>query len=418
VIRNPPDEERILDAVRKATDDDGPRLVAADWYDDRDDPRGRFIRVQLALARLSPYDSRRVRFEREERELLGLYGKLWMSTLAAKATGIVFRRGFIDELNMTARQFLASAEEVFSFAPIRQLHLLDAGQNLPAVLASPFLARLAGLSIYAQYLGGTGHFTALLAGSPSLKNLKQLRIGRNRLRDDDLTQFVQSPLADSLEDLDLHENELTDEIAASLGEAGTFPKLCRLNVSRTRVGPVAASAIATAGHRPVLTALNLAGNEAVGRVSTSDLGLFRVAELDLTETQLTVFAMDRYVQAVDTPSLRVLTAVGNPLGNAGAERLATSPAFGNVRILDLKRCEIGSDGAEQIAHSQTLVRLERLDLTSNPIDPLGWAALLSKANLKSLRRLDLPEAGISAVLRDALNRKYNRVRKTSKLPVL
>lgn len=415
MTRNSPDEERLLDAVRNAPDDDGPRLVAADWYDDRDDPRGRFIRVQLALARLSPYDSRRARYATEEREQLALYGKLWMSTLAAKATGIVFRRGFIDELNMTARQFLASAEEVFSYAPIRQLHLLDAGQNLPAVLASAFLSRLAGLSIYAQYLGGTGHFTALLAGSSALKNLKQLRIGRNRLRDDDLSQFANSPLAESLEELDLHENELTDEIATSLGGAGAFPKLRRLNLSRTRVGPLAASAIATAGHRPVIAWLNLAGNEAVGRVATSDLGLFRVAELDLSETQLTVFAIDRYLQAVDRPTLRVLMATGNPLGNAGAARLASSPAVAELRVLDLKRCEIGSDGAEHLAHSRTLTRLERLDLTSNPIDPLGWAALLSKANLKSLRRLELPEAGISAVLRDALNRKYNRMKKSSLL---
>lgn len=409
------DEERLLDAVRNAPDDDGPRLVAADWYDDRNDPRGRFIRVQLALARLSPYDARRVRFEREERELLGLYGKLWMSTLAAKATGIVFRRGFIDELNMTARQFLASAEDVFHFAPIRQFHLLDAGQNLPAVLASPHLARLAGLSIYAQYLGGTGHFTELLAGSQSLRTLKQLRIGRNRLRDDDLVRLAPSPLAESLEELDLHENDLSDEASASLAGGSFFPRLSRLNLSRTRIGPLAASSIATAGHRPVLQCLNVAGNESFGRVTATDLRLFQVAELDVSETQLTVLAVDRYLQVVGTPAMRRLIAVGNPLGNGGATNLANAQALSELRVLDLRRCEIGSDGAESIAHSPVLARLERLDLTSNPIDPLGWAALLTKANGRSLRRLELPDAGISAVLREALNRRYNRLKKSSLL---
>ena len=48
-----PEEAALLDRVCADPDDDGPRLVFADWLDERNDPRGEFIRVQVALARVA-----------------------------------------------------------------------------------------------------------------------------------------------------------------------------------------------------------------------------------------------------------------------------------------------------------------------------------------------------------------------------
>lgn len=49
-----PDEEAFLAAIRAQPDDDTARLVFADWLDDRDDPRGRFVRLHLALRSTAP----------------------------------------------------------------------------------------------------------------------------------------------------------------------------------------------------------------------------------------------------------------------------------------------------------------------------------------------------------------------------
>lgn len=46
--------EALLATIREHPDLDGPRLVYADWLEERGDPRGEFIRVQLELAVVSP----------------------------------------------------------------------------------------------------------------------------------------------------------------------------------------------------------------------------------------------------------------------------------------------------------------------------------------------------------------------------
>jgi uncharacterized protein (TIGR02996 family) len=52
-------EEHFLQAILAAPDDDTPRLVYADWLDERGDPRGEFIRLQCELAKLAVADGRR-----------------------------------------------------------------------------------------------------------------------------------------------------------------------------------------------------------------------------------------------------------------------------------------------------------------------------------------------------------------------
>ena len=48
------DDDALLRAVRAAPADDAPRLVYADWLDERGDPRGPFLRAQTALRPLPP----------------------------------------------------------------------------------------------------------------------------------------------------------------------------------------------------------------------------------------------------------------------------------------------------------------------------------------------------------------------------
>src|SRR5262245_9393769 len=104
----------FLARIRELPDDDGPRLIFADWPDEQGDPRGECIRVQVALARLPEHDRRRLKLARIERDLLTRFADVWAEPIRGLATGPVFRRGFVEEVKVTARQFLAHPDALFA----------------------------------------------------------------------------------------------------------------------------------------------------------------------------------------------------------------------------------------------------------------------------------------------------------------
>ena len=87
----------MLRAIREAPEDDTPRLVYADWLQERGDPRGELIAVQCALHGLSPADPRRAKLEGREEELLDAHEARWRAELPLRR-GVAlgpFVRGFV-----------------------------------------------------------------------------------------------------------------------------------------------------------------------------------------------------------------------------------------------------------------------------------------------------------------------------------
>jgi uncharacterized protein (TIGR02996 family) len=82
----PQGEEALLAAIYDAPDDDGPRLVYADYLTEKGDPRGEFIALQIRGG-----DPKR------EKELIKKHGAGWLGPLAPVLLkeGIEFRRGFV-----------------------------------------------------------------------------------------------------------------------------------------------------------------------------------------------------------------------------------------------------------------------------------------------------------------------------------
>lgn len=78
----------LLAAIYEHPDDDGPRLVYADWLQERGDPRGEFIALQVR-GELDAAGAKR------ERELLKQHGKAWLGPLAKVLNSeVTWRRGF------------------------------------------------------------------------------------------------------------------------------------------------------------------------------------------------------------------------------------------------------------------------------------------------------------------------------------
>jgi uncharacterized protein (TIGR02996 family) len=122
-------EDAFRQAILEDPDDDGPRLVYADWLDDHGDPdRAAFIRVQCELARLPAEDERRSELQARERRLL--VRNYWEWTAGCRdwpvhLRQVRFRRGFVEQLRgWQPRPFLAQAPALFGTYPIRDLGIL------------------------------------------------------------------------------------------------------------------------------------------------------------------------------------------------------------------------------------------------------------------------------------------------------
>src|SRR6516162_10276737 len=78
------DEQAFVQAILANLTDDGPRLVYADWLEERGDPRGEFLRLQTALTRMPRKDKQQARFRKHLKQLrahLDAEALAWLNTL-------------------------------------------------------------------------------------------------------------------------------------------------------------------------------------------------------------------------------------------------------------------------------------------------------------------------------------------------
>src|SRR5436190_23323997 len=93
-------DDAFLQAILEDPDDDTPRLIYADWLEERGAPRGEFIRVQCELATLEPDSPRRRILEARERHLLAAHRTDWLGPIREMANEWVFRRGFVESVKL------------------------------------------------------------------------------------------------------------------------------------------------------------------------------------------------------------------------------------------------------------------------------------------------------------------------------
>jgi len=176
------DEQRmLLKAVTDHPDDDAPRLAYADWCDRRGDPRGRFIRVQIELAKIGEHrdDPNRLPLQWESTELLSLYEHEWMPQGHPYILRSKFHRGFIASIELTADDFLEHASDLYAQFPIQLIEIEKMSGRAREVLTSPHLEQICAASF-----------------------------SRSKLTDDDIRAFAQSPFIRNIWWLDLTFNKI------------------------------------------------------------------------------------------------------------------------------------------------------------------------------------------------------------------
>lgn len=402
-----PHEAAFLARICADPDDDGPRLVFADWLDEHDQAdRAEFIRVQCALAQMPTDDPRYPLLAGIETNLLARYHALWSRNLMGIAGWAEFRRGFVETVNIPARQFLARANDLFLIAPVRHVRFLDVGSSLPHLLQSPYMGRLSGLTIYAQHLGED--LPRALVESPHLDGLRNLNIRRNRIGDRGVERLAWSPRFRHLTHLDLGDNALGDTGVRALAESTNLSQLTDLNLWRNEVTRAGLGCLTTS---PALLNLRYLGLGVNYVGDTQDQAprtgvAISLQSLDLSENGLTA---DHVPLLLEMPGLQTLATwdIGNnEIGNAGAEALGDWSAASSLRTLLVNNNRIGDDGARALARSPYLHNVLELNLSDNPIHDSGAFEFLNTRCFPRLKRLSLPCLGLTPQMRKAVSARF------------
>ena len=186
------DADALLAAVLAGPDADLPRLVYADWLEEREEAaRAEFIRVQVELAHERGADAERmIELRAREAALLAVHGERWLAPLrepGAPLDGLtashgMFRRGFVEVVWMPARRFLREADRLFRLAPVRELRVTQATWlDVYELVGSAPFARLAGLDLSDHNLGVIA--SEMFTRVPAVAGLRVLRLRGCNLTD-------------------------------------------------------------------------------------------------------------------------------------------------------------------------------------------------------------------------------------------
>jgi hypothetical protein len=146
-------DARLIEDIRNAPDDDGPRLV---WADEIGGERGELVVIQLDLERGGLTVRETIKRKRRQRELLARHGAMW-SGLEGIARRVSFRRGFVDAAELPAGALLEHAADLAEIAPVlSSLTVTNVRADGPAsdrmpllskVIATPAMRALRGLEL-------------------------------------------------------------------------------------------------------------------------------------------------------------------------------------------------------------------------------------------------------------------------------
>ncbi len=207
-----------------------PRLIYADWLEERNDPRGTFIRLQIERSRLPVRDPLREVLKTQERELLTDHIHAWVGPCGKLVDGWRFQRGFVESIRIDAGVFLHNAARLLRHWPLRHVQLLAAGRYLPDLALCPHLARLDSLDLSCNALDVNG--VDALCISPYLGKLRRLNLSENHLGDVGLRRLARCRRMASLAQLDLSGNAICDRGAAALSESNAFFESCATQPGR------------------------------------------------------------------------------------------------------------------------------------------------------------------------------------------
>ena len=120
------DRPALIEAIRANPEEDTPRLVLADWYEENGDAaRAEFIRVQCELARLDPSSDRYPELHLRQLQIQAEHEREWLGDWADRLVRWEFRRGMLDEVTIQPESYCQGGAELFREHPIWRVAFVD-----------------------------------------------------------------------------------------------------------------------------------------------------------------------------------------------------------------------------------------------------------------------------------------------------
>ncbi|VTS08228.1 Leucine-rich repeat-containing protein typical subtype OS=Herpetosiphon aurantiacus (strain ATCC 23779 / DSM 785) GN=Haur_4051 PE=4 SV=1: LRR_6: LRR_6: LRR_6: LRR_6: LRR_6: LRR_6: LRR_6 [Tuwongella immobilis] len=377
--------------------EDAPRLIFADFLDERHDPRGELIRVQCALARMAADDRRRKKLRQRESELLHQYAADWLHPLKGIVSDAQFRRGLLESVSMSGRDFFDHGEILRQIPSLRRLRLYDAASWMGRILQRQELSQLRELDLCGNDLGN-GTMT-LLARAPFLERLEILDLSVNSLTSEGVRQLMQADWVARLTELHLNDNgRIADAGVDALARNPRLRRLHTLDLSGNDLSDGAVRMLSESPHLKRLNRLmlhqNHIGDMGIHWLLSGDLWhrlMQRARVLNLEESTISLPGIQELVNSPRFRQVESLDLSGNLFGDRGIQALARSDNALRLRHLRIRKNRLSDDAALAIADAPWLAQLESLDMSDNAVTKEAIEIIRESPYFHWRLKLDLDE---------------------------
>lgn len=349
-------EKALLEEVARQPESDEPRLVLADWFDEQEDPRGEYIRVQCQLASRRSAAGKplnHIEFQQlhhRERELQGDVYALWEPHVPTTVKQWKCIRGVPAHGSMRFADFPEQAADACRRIPLEKLTLTGRATNVDKLAHSPQLNQIRALSLH-NNLAPQGGLHALWE-SPQLSSLRMLQVDDYVFAADEAIAFGTSESLRSLIDLRLQRVHFLNGNVASLTQGPALKNLEVFGLRQT-VGLMDFLLSASFGSR--LRVLDL--NGLTGQLSPITALLDRrksyraLSHLNLSQTGVTNEQFTAFVSANRFPRLTTLAADVGTVEDEGAYVLASSDMIERLWHVRLNDHRLSDDGIRALWES-------------------------------------------------------------------
>ncbi|QJW97774.1 WGR domain-containing protein [Frigoriglobus tundricola] len=382
-----PEAEAFEKALIENPDDLAGWCAYADYLVERDDPRGEFMQVQIALEDEKRPKKERDALKKKEKAILEKYEREWLGGLAAfvfeeksdddREDGLehyptrvtcAWQRGVIS--SVTVGRLSMALAQVLAVAPaaqfVRELHVHDTmlgyyGEDVPDQ-PRPRRKTPKGLDRHNELFE--------LIGSPLLANLRHFQMGH------------EIPNVDGWCDCGVYVRGL-EHVVASMSRVEVLDLYCK----SYRTGPM--FALPNLTHLRELRLYHLGGREWQGISPVYRLDLLAKNSAFANLTHLLFHPHQSEDSNEDHTDMSYL-----PLEQVRA--LLRSPHLKKLRHLQLRLSDMGDDGIRAIVDSGILKQLVWLDLQHGCVTDDGANLLAACPDAKRLERIDLSRNAVSA----------------------
>lgn len=393
----------LVAAIGANPDDDTPRLVCADWFQEQggeaNTARAEFIRTQVERARLPQTDPRQSELEARELRLLRAHGATWAGThFAFKKSR--FRRGFVEYVHLHLKHFLHHRRQLLRLEPVQDVSLTGWVRSpthlYERVGACAEWDRVRTLRMLPQgEHHSPGNEALRVLESPHLARLRGLHLTNSTLDAESRRLFQRAPALGSVEALTLpaldHYRQVGDWFSDGV-PAGAMANVRSLALPYY-FDPDTLRRLAAMSFWPRLRSLSVS----LTRNPAAVLELLRTAlpaelrSLKLTDSgggpAFLTGADAAFARIAETPIERFV------LNGARPPAAALRPVFAESSKCRVRELRYGGgfifEHARMLAEAPKFELLERLTLSNDTFDDRAAEVLFAPDRLRSLRHLSL-----------------------------